>query len=122
MVQQNNQSGQGQGQSQGQGQGNQLGTREMLQIGLNETKHMAQSLNTYILEVQNEQLRRDYMTILGDLYGQEKQIFDIMQQKGYYNVKNASPQDITQAQNKFSAAAQQQNQQQNQQQSGQQMQ
>jgi spore coat protein CotF len=48
--------------------------------------------------------------VLGDIYSQEKQLFDYMQQKGYYNVKNANPQDITQAQSKFSGQSQQQQQ------------
>jgi len=48
------------------------------------------------------------MTVLGDVYSQGKQVFDYMQQKGYYNVKNATPQDVSQAQNKFSSQSQQQ--------------
>lgn len=104
-------SGQGQtGQQQGQmsGQGMQLSDRDILQVCLNEAKHMASSLNIYIQEAANEQLRKDYMTVLGDVFGQEKQLYDYMQQKGYYNVKNASPQDISQAQSKFGGQSQQQ--------------
>ena len=89
-----------------QGQGAQLADKDMLQMVLNETKHMAGSLNVYISEASDEQLRRDYMTALGDFYSQEKQIFDLMQQKGFYNVKNATPQDIAQAKNKFSGQQQ----------------
>lgn len=102
-------SGQGQTSQQGQmsGQGMQMQDKDILQICLNESKHMASSLNIYIQEATSEQLRRDYMTVLGDLYSQEKQIYDYMQQKGYYNVKNASPQDISQAQNRFSGQSQQ---------------
>lgn len=80
----------------------QFSDRDALQLALNESKHLAGSLNTYILESTNDQLRRDYMTVLGDIYNQQKQVFDAMQQKGYYNVKNANPQDISQAQSKFS--------------------
>ncbi len=90
------------------GQGNQqLSDRDVMQVVLNESKHMAESLNTYILEANNDQLRRDYMTALGDIYGQQKQIYDTMQQKGYYNVKSANPQDIAQAKSKFSGQSQQ---------------
>lgn len=89
------------------GQGVQFTDRDALQLALNSCKLMAQSLNTYILEAVNEQLRRDYMTVLGDIYSQQKEIFDLMQQKGYYNVKNADPQAISQAQNKFSGQGQQ---------------
>ncbi len=102
-------SGQGQTGQQNQmnGQGMQLADRDLLQVCLNETKHLASSLNIYIQEATSDQLRRDYMSVLGDVYSQEKQIFDLMQQKGYYNVKNANPQDITQAQSKFSGQSQQ---------------
>ena len=90
------------------GQGTQqISDRDILQVVLNESKHMAESLNTYIMEANNEQLRRDYMTALGDIYNQQKQIYDTMQQKGYYEVKNANPQDIAQAKSKFSSQGQQ---------------
>lgn len=103
-------SGQGQQSQQGQmsGQSAQVSDRDIMQVCLNEAKHMATSLNIYIQESSNEQLRRDYMTVLGEIYSQEKQLYDYMQQKGYYNVKNATPQDISQAQSKFSGQAQQQ--------------
>ncbi len=90
------------------GQSAQISDRDIMQICLNESKHLATSLNIYIQEAANEQLRRDYMSILGEVYSQEKQLYDYMQQKGYYNVKNASPQDISQAQGKFSSQPQQQ--------------
>lgn len=88
------------------GQGMQFSDRDILQVCLNESKHLASSLNTYITEASNDQLRRDYMTVLGDVYSQQKQIFDYMQQKGYYNVKNATPQDISQAKNKITQSQQ----------------
>ncbi|MDR3566276.1 MAG: spore coat protein [Negativicutes bacterium] len=108
MVQPSGQQGQTGQQSQMSGQGMQFADRDILQLCLNESKHLASSLNTYIQEAASEQLRRDYMTVLGDIYGQEKQLFDYMQQKGFYNVKNATPQDISQAQSKFSGKTQQQ--------------
>ncbi|MBP2654004.1 MAG: Coat domain protein [Firmicutes bacterium] len=101
MVQMSNQN-----QSQPNGQGMQYADRDILQVCLNESKHFSSSINTYILEASNEQLRRDYMTILGDLYSQQKQLFDYMQQKGYYAIKNATPQDIEQAKSKFSSQTQ----------------
>ena len=106
-MQQQNQMQQGQSKGQMQGQGMQIADRDLFQVCLNETKHMASSLNTYIQEATNETLRRDYMTVLGDIYSQEKQLFDYMQQKGYYQVKNASPQDISQAKSTFSQNQQQ---------------
>ena len=96
-----------QGQQAGQsGQGTKFGDRDILQLALNESKHTAEALNTFILETSNEQLRRDYMTVLGDVYNQQKQVFDLMQQKGFYSVENATAQQIAQAQSKFSAQMQ----------------
>lgn len=104
---QQNQGGQSQSSQSGQmtinGQGMQFTDRDIMQVCLNESKHLAESLNSYILESTSDQLRRDYMTILGDVYSQQKQLFDVMQQKGYYDVKNANAQDISQAASKFSS-------------------
>lgn len=103
MAQQGQQGQQQAQQGQMTGQGMQFSDRDILQVCINETKHMAASLNTYILEANSDQLRRDYMNVLGDVYSQQKQVFDLMQQKGYYQVKDANPQDIAQAQSKFSS-------------------
>jgi spore coat protein CotF len=101
MAQMGQQSGQTT-QSGMSGQGVSLSERELLQLALNETKLTAAAVNTFALECSSDTLRRDYLTILGDVHNEEKQIFDLMQQKGYYNVKNASPQDISQAQSQIS--------------------
>ena len=103
--QQNQQQNQQAGQTM-QGQGTQFADRDILQLVLNESKHTAEALNTFILEATSEQLRRDYMTVLGDVYNQQKQVFDLMQQKGFYNVENATAQQISQAQSKFNSQMQ----------------
>lgn len=84
------------------GQGSQVSDKDLMNLGLNEMKHMSDSVSHYILESANEQLRRDYMTILGDVYNQQKQLFDLMQQKGYYQTQNATQQELMQAQSKWS--------------------
>ncbi len=94
------------------GQGSQFEEKDILQLALNECKHSAMAINQYILEASDDALRRDYMTALGDVYSQQKQVYDVMEQKGWYTAKNASAQEINQAKNKFS---QQQGQQQGQQ-------
>ena len=46
------------------GQGNsQMGDKDILQLILNESKHQAESLNSYILETNDEKLRQDYMRV-----------------------------------------------------------
>ncbi|HEY3426491.1 MAG TPA: spore coat protein [Negativicutes bacterium] len=104
MAQQGQQGQQGQQKQQSpSGSGQQFTDQDIFQVVLNENKHIAESLNSYVLEAADEQLRRDYMTVLGDVYSQQKQLFDVMQQKGYYTVKNANPQDVAQAKSKFSS-------------------
>src|SRR5690242_15559929 len=106
MAQQQNQQGQQgqqaqQSQQQGyNGQGMQFSDADLMNLALNETKHTAQSLNIYITEANSNQLRQDYMTVLGDVYSEQKQLFDMMQQKGYYKLQNADQQDVAQAQSK----------------------
>ena len=78
-----------------------LQDQDILQNVLNETKQMATSLNQYILESSSEELRRDYMIVLGEVYGRQKQGYDLMQQKGYYNPKPAQQQDIAELQNRL---------------------
>lgn len=104
MAQPNQQSQQGQ--TMPMGQGTQFADKDILQLALNESKHTAEALNSFILESTNEQLRRDYMTVLGDVYNQQKQVYDLMQQKGFYNVENATAQQIAQVQNKFNGQMQ----------------
>ena len=104
MVQQNN-STQQQNSAQMNGQAAQFSEQNMLQMALNDSKLMAGSLNNYILESSDEQLRRDYMTVLGDVYGQQKQIFDIMEQKGYYQTQAASPQAINKVKQSFTSSS-----------------
>jgi spore coat protein CotF len=92
-----------QNQQQGQmrRQGTQFADQDILQLALNESKHTAEAINSFILEAANEQLRKDYMSVLGDVYSQQKQLFDVMQQKGFYNVENATAEQITKAQSKI---------------------
>lgn len=85
------------------GKGVEMTEEDLLNLALNETKLMAGSLNTYILEAVNESMRRDYMTILGDVYSQQKQLFDHMEQKGYYRLADATASDIETTKAKFQA-------------------
>lgn len=103
---QTNQQNQNQSQAIQSGQGIQFADKDILQLALNESKHTAEALNAFILEASNEQLRRDYMTVLGDVYNQQKQVFDLMQQKGFYSVENATAQQIAQVQSKFNGQIQ----------------
>ncbi len=68
---------------------------------LNDYKLMCSSLNTYISEAQNVSIRNDYMSILQNSYDIQKEIFDTMNKKGWYEVKPANVSDIAKAQNQY---------------------
>lgn len=68
---------------------------------LNDYKLICSSINTYITESQNNSLRNDYIKILQDMYSMQKQVFDSMNQKGWYQVKSADMSDIAKAQSEY---------------------
>ena len=72
--------------------------KEILNVLLDEHKLGASSMTNLILESSNQLLRNDATNILTRTFQHQKQIFDLMNQKGWYKVQNASQQDITRAQ------------------------
>ena len=72
--------------------------KEIAAVLLNEHKLYASSLTTLVLESNNQQLRNDANNILNKTFVHQKQIFDLMNQKGWYQVENATSQDIIKAQ------------------------
>jgi spore coat protein F len=72
--------------------------REIMNVLLDEHKLGASSLTNLILESNNQALRNDVTGILTKTFQHQKQIFDLMNQKGWYQIQNASQQDITKAQ------------------------
>jgi spore coat protein F len=74
-----------------------IGDKEIMQTLLNEHKLCATSLTNQILESSNQTLRNDTAGILNRTFQHQKQIFDIMTQKGWYTVEQASQQDISKA-------------------------
>lgn len=72
--------------------------KEIVNILLNQHKLSASSLTTLVLESANQNLRNDATNILNNTFKHQKQIFDLMTQKGWYQVQSASQQQISQAQ------------------------
>jgi len=72
--------------------------QEVMTVLLNEHKLAASSLTTLVLESSNQFLRNDATNILTNTFNHQKQIFDLMAQKGWYQVQNASQQEISKAQ------------------------
>ncbi len=74
-----------------------IGDKEIMQTLLNEHKLCAASLTNLILESSNQTLRNDTAGILNRTFQHQKNLFDIMTQKGWYSVQQASQQDISNA-------------------------
>ncbi|MBS3948338.1 MAG: spore coat protein [Dethiobacter sp.] len=79
-----------------------LTDQDIAQSVLKDEKFLCGMINTSILEASSENLRRDWTTCLQNSYRMQKQIFDAMNQKGWYSPVKADMQQISQAQNQFS--------------------
>jgi spore coat protein F len=77
---------------------NNLTDKEVLNVLLDEHKLAASSLTNLIIESSNQLIRNDATNILTRTLQHQKQIFDLMSQKGWYQVQNANQQEISKAQ------------------------
>ncbi|QNU68358.1 spore coat protein [Ruminiclostridium herbifermentans] len=77
-----------------------LSDKEIMSSILNEKKLAASALTTLVLESSCPTLRNDVQSILTKTFNGQKQVFDMMSQKGWYPVENANQQEITMAQQK----------------------
>ncbi|MCX8129925.1 MAG: spore coat protein [Clostridia bacterium] len=75
-----------------------LSDKDILNVLLDQHKHSASSMTNMILESNNQFLRNDATNILTKVFQHQKQIYDLMTQKGWYQVQNASQQDVSRAQ------------------------
>jgi spore coat protein F len=80
-----------------------LTDKEIINVLLDEHKLSASALTTLVLESSNQYLRNDATNILTKTFQHQKQIFDLMSQKGWYQTQNASQQDITKAQQEMNS-------------------
>jgi len=76
---------------------NSLSDKEITQTLLNEHKLCASSLTNLVLESSNQSLRNDAAGILSRTFQHQKNIFDLMTQKGWYTTQQASQQEISSA-------------------------
>lgn len=81
---------------------NKLGDREIMQTMLNEHKLCASSLTNLVLESANQSLRNDAAGILSRTFQHQKNIFDLMSQKGWYTTQQAGYQELTSAKQEVS--------------------
>jgi spore coat protein F len=81
---------------------NNLSDKEITQTLLNEHKLCASSLTNLVLESSNQSLRNDAAGILNRTFQHQKNIFDLMSQKGWYSTQQASQQEIATAKQEVS--------------------
>jgi spore coat protein F len=74
-----------------------FGDKEITTVLLDEHKLCASSLTNLILESSNQSLRNDAAGLLNRTFQHQKNIFDLMTQKGWYTTQAASQQDISSA-------------------------
>lgn len=79
-----------------------FGDKEITQTLLNEHKLCASSLTNLVLESSNQNLRNDAAGLLNRTFQHQKNIFDLMTQKGWYTTQSASQQEISTAQQEVS--------------------
>ncbi len=83
-----------------------LNDKDIANIMLNQHKHEAASLTNFILECSNEQMRKDAQNALMQVFSHQKQIFDLMNQRGWYKIQPADPQQLSRAQQEISGIQQ----------------
>ena len=80
---------------------NQMGDKEYLDDSLASQKLISDNYNTFANECVNPTLRNDFMNILSDEHKIQSEIFTEMQNRGWYQVKPADQQAVSQAKQKF---------------------
>ena len=78
-----------------------LTEQELLNDLLNQEKQLMSSYATFIQEASCENLRRVLTNQFNQTSQDQYQVFDQMRQKGYYQSKDASAQEVQQAKDNF---------------------
>jgi spore coat protein CotF len=79
-----------------------FGDKEITTVLLNEHKLCASSLTNLILESADQNLRNDAAGLLNRTFQHQKNLFDLMSQKGWYTTQAASQQEINTAKQEVS--------------------
>lgn len=78
-----------------------LTEKEMLQDCLTSEKNLTGVYNTFSNECTNPELRNDFINILKNEHDMQADLFNEMQNKGWYEVKPAKKTDIDKTKQKF---------------------
>ncbi len=78
-----------------------LSEQDLLNDILNQEKQLMSSYSTYIQEASCPNLRKILTNQFNQISNDQYQIFDHMRQKGYYQTKDASDQEVQQAKQNY---------------------
>lgn len=81
--------------------GPEMNDRDWVNDILSYAKYLTYGYNTGLNEAQNPQLHQTVQTILNDVHQSQYELFDMMFQKGWYKMKAADQQEISQAYTQF---------------------
>lgn len=84
-----------------------LNDQDLIGLVLSDHKASASHLVQLILESGNDTIRDDCQNILTKTLEHQKQLWQAMQQRGWYQVQTATPQELSQIQNQFNHITQQ---------------
>jgi spore coat protein CotF len=82
--------------------GPEMNERDWINDVLSSVKQMTVGYTIGLNEMQNPKLHQDIQNILNDTHAMQLQLFDAMFQKGWYKMKAADQQEISQAHTQFS--------------------
>lgn len=83
-----------------------INDKDLLNVILDGHKLSASSLTNLVLESADTSLRNDVTNILNGTFKHQKQLFDYMSQKGWYQTQSASQQDISRVQQQVNSVGQ----------------
>lgn len=81
--------------------GPEMNDRDFINDILTQEKYLTFGYNTGLNEMQNPQLHQTIQQILNDAHQSQLKLFDLMFQKGWYKMKTAEQQEISQAYTQF---------------------
>lgn len=81
-----------------------MGDKEFIDDSILSQKHIESSYNTFANECTHQKLRTDFMNILKEEHDIQADLFNEMQSRGWYTVKAADQNAITQAKTKYQNA------------------
>ncbi len=82
---------------------NTLTEQEILTDLLTSEKHITSTVNTFITESTCANLTQNLKSILTDEHSIHENLYNLMNQKGWYPTSDAQPQEVQKAKDKFQA-------------------